>query len=163
MKSDKVELGMKMKILSPISSRAGKNLAKWFHGAPDAFAVLGRRGVWGSLEQREGWLPRCSEAAGSRVAPHPCRLCTQSQPLPVTGPASRSLSTQRPESSVKESSFLLWCLLTMTSQLTSLDQYLHFSPLLYSTAKNACYSSVQRSWKENERHFDMAEVDTDHS
>ena len=55
--------------------------------------------------------------------------------------------TWRPESSVKESSFLLWCLRTMTSRLTSLDQYLHFSLLLYSTAKNACYSLVQRSWK----------------
>lgn len=126
-----------MKILSLISSHARKNLSKWFHGAPDSFEALGCR--WGL--RFPGAMGRMAlqvqEAVGSRVAaslwdvrPEPAAACCR--------PWKPFSFTQCPESSA--SGFLQWCFLAMSSRLTSWDQRLHFSPLLYSTAKNACYS-----------------------
>lgn len=53
--------------------------------------------------------------------------------------------------------YKVWCVFTMTSQLTSLDRYLHFS-----IAKNGHYSVVHRIWKYKERPSDMAEFYSAH-
>lgn len=112
-----------------------RNFYKWFHRVPDAFKVLGCRGLWGCLKQWKGWLSGCCEATGNRWLPleGACSqpACSRQQALKALFQCcAQSFQWRNPSFFYK-----VWCFLTMTSHLTSLDRYPHFCPLLYSTAK----------------------------
>lgn len=126
-----------MKIISPISSHARKNLCRWFHRVPDAFEVLGCRRFEATWSYGKGGLPRCSEAAGSRVVASPRGLRWESAGGLVEA-LKALLFHQGAQSLLWRNSSLpykVWCIFTMTSHLTSLDRYLHVS-----IAKKGCYS-----------------------